>query len=303
MAEVEAEAPRPITLLIDGDVMAFVAASAVQHPLVDPQGFVSPFANIVEGETTLENMIYWLRTKLRADRMVFVLSDPESNWRKDLYADYKSNRKDTPRPLLLARLKEYLRVKYGAEHWPGMEADDVLSIHATFRGDDGEIAPPAKNIVVGRDKDFKSIPGFHYQWGHNGPDGSPIVEEISLEAADRWHLIQALAGDRIDGFEGCPGIGMERAARFIDDPQILVPERGVITRGPRKGVETVKWVGKPANGNVWGAIVSQYEKAGKTAADALLTARLARLLRWDEYDPNNGRITLWTPPSRITGQS
>lgn len=290
----EDEAPEQITLLVDGDTIAFMIAAACQHTQEDDQGFIQPYANILEGEAVVDNMLLGLMRDLGAHFMNVYLSDPEGNWRKELFPDYKSNRKDSARPLLLGRLKEYLRAKYGATSWPGLEADDVLGILAT-----SEAEYPGKKIVVGKDKDFKTFPCFLHTLGDR--DGrKPVVQEITREYADTFHLIQTLAGDRVDGYPGCPGLGMERARRIMDERKVLVPERGVITRGPRKGQETAKWVAGPPNDpNLWAVVVSNYEKAGQNEQSALLSARLAHILQADEYNFDTGEITLWVPPDRI----
>lgn len=285
-----------VTLLMDGDTLAFMVASAVQNTQEDHQGFVMPYANIREGEAVIDNMILGLMRDLGGHFCNIYLSDPEGSWRKELFPAYKSNRKATIRPLLLGRLKDYLRAKYGAEHWPGLEADDILGIMAT-----AEVPYGGRRIVVGKDKDFNTFPCEVHTIGDR--DGiKPVVRKITPEYAQWFHLVQALAGDRVDGYEGCPGIGMTRAQRILDDPQLLVPERGVVTRGPRKGQETAKWVSAPAHGDLWGVVVSNYEKAGRTADDALLTARLARILQAEDYDMSTGKITLWTPPMSIRGR-
>ena len=286
-----------VTLLMDGDTLAFMVASAVQKTKEDEQGFVQPFANIREGEVVLDNMILGLMRDLGAHFCNVYLSDPEGSWRREMFPEYKSNRKNTIRPLLLGRLKDYLRSKYGAEHWPGLEADDVLGITATSAS-----AYPGRKIVVGKDKDFNTFPCEVHTIGDR--DGTkPVIRTITPEYAQWFHLCQTLAGDRVDGYEGCPGVGMTRAQRILDDPQILVPERGVITRGPRKGQETAKWVATPALGDLWGCVVSNYEKAGKKEADALMTARLARILQASDYDLATGKITLWSPPQSIRGRT
>lgn len=291
------EAAEEVTLLMDGDTLAFKVASAVQHTREDDQGFVQPFANIREGEAVLDNMILGLLSDLGAHYCQVFLSDPEGNWRKELFPEYKGNRKDVVRPLLLGRLKDYLRNQYGATHWPGLEADDVLGILATTPD-----AFPGRVIVVGQDKDFKTFPCNLYTIGDRDASGKPNIQTITRDYADWWHLVQTLAGDRVDGYPGCRGIGNERARRILDDPKVLIPEEGVVTRGPRKGQATTKWVAQPANGNLWAAVVSNYEKAGQTEEDALLTARLAHILQAPDYDRETGRITLWVPPDRIQGR-
>lgn len=281
--------PEQITALFDGDTIAYRAATSCQNTLEDNQGFVQPFANVREGEAYVDNILLGTMRDLGAHFMQVYLSDPEANWRKEIYPEYKSNRKAVVRPLLLGRMKEYLTAQYGATYWPSLEADDVLGIIAT-----SPEVMPGKRIVVGNDKDFQTIPGFHHTLGDR-KDGKAVVREITREFADWFHLVQALAGDRVDGYPGCPGMGMERARQALKDPQILVPERGVITRGPRKGQETARWVGTPAHGDLWACIVSNYEKAGQGAREAILTARLARILRYEDYDVENSEITLWTP--------
>lgn len=281
--------PREVTLLIDGDVIAYRAASAVQKTEEDGFGYVRPFANIVEGEGAVMTSILGLKAQLGATHAVVVLSDPSGNWRGELVDSYKSNRDPAARPLLLSRLKQYLVDTLGAFWWPGLEADDTLGILAT-----GPQDYPGKRIVVGKDKDFKTIPGLHHTLGDVDGSGKPRVREVSLWEADRFHLIQTLAGDRIDGFAGCDGIGMTRAERIIDAPTRLRPERGLITRGPRKGQETVKWVAEETN-DLWACVVSHYQKAGMTEDDALVSARLANILRADQYDQKTETITLWTP--------
>ena len=47
--------------------------------------------------------------------------------------------------------------------------------------------------------------------------------------------------------------------------------------------------------DMWSAVVSTFEAKGLTHADALLQARLARILRREDYDRETGEITLWTP--------
>jgi DNA polymerase-1 len=42
-------------------------------------------------------------------------------------------------------------------------------------------------------------------------------------------------------------------------------------------------------------VVSLYAKAGLTEADALRQARLARILRWTDWDNKKKEPILWTP--------
>ncbi|MBK1871560.1 hypothetical protein [Taklimakanibacter albus] len=278
------------TLYVDGDVIAFVAASAVQKTYEDDFGYVWPFANIMEGQVAVDNMLFLLKRRLQSEVMWVYLSDPEANWRMHVEPTYKDNRKTSVRPMLLGRMKQYLRDRYKATHVPGLEADDCLGIAATED-------PSA--IVVGRDKDFLSFPGRYHKLKDMDGNGKPIITTTTLEQANRMHMIQALAGDRIDGYYGCPGIGPERAARIIDNPVILKPEEGVITRGKNKGQKTTKWVAEPTE-DVWACIVSHYRKEGLDEGVALKNARMARILRHGDL-ADDGKIKLWEPPNALAG--
>lgn len=297
-------------LLIDGDVIAFISAAAAQENLKDDFGYIRPFAYTIKGEAVLENMLFALKDQLKGDEMAIVLSDPEDNWRRAVDPSYKTNRTGD-RPLLLDHLKQYLRDKYGAVHWAGLEADDTLGIMMTtpqagpaHPDDFGYTAEGhaqwiakhgVKLVCVGRDKDFKSIPGLHHSIKQDiGPRGEMLIREVTQWEADRFHMIQTLAGDAIDGFAGCPGIGMKRAAEIIDNPTRLVPQDGIKTRGVNKGEAVIRWMAEPTR-DYWACIVSHYRKAGLTEADALKTARLARILRHGEYNPETEELTLWVP--------
>ena len=107
-------------------------------------------------------------------------------------------------------------------------------------------------------------------------------------------MMQTLAGDATDGFYGCPGLGLKRAAEIIDQPVRLVPKDGIKTRGVNKGEAVTRWFAEPTR-DYWACIVSHYRKAGLGEAEALVAARLARLLRHGEYDPETEELRLWTP--------
>lgn len=278
------------TVLVDGDTLAFRIASACQHTIEWPSGLIEPFARRWEGEAALDQYFERLIERLKATHIKVFLSCPaEDNWRLRLDPDYKSNRKNSVRPMLLGPLKEYLRLKYGAEHLAFLEADDALGIYAT-----SEELLPGEKIVVGKDKDFYTIPGLHYQLNNDDDRGDPVIQEVSPMEAIKNHYVQALAGDAVDGYAGCPGIGMKRAREIVAAPERLVPKEGVVTRGANKGQSVTKWH-SAGPCSIWEAIVSQYEKAGLGEAEALLTGRLAKILTAKEYNLDTKEIILWVP--------
>ena len=119
------------------------------------------------------------------------------------------------------------------------------------------------NMIVSPDKDMRQIPGKLY----NLTDTTYITPE---EGA-RWHLIQTLAGAQTDGYSGVPGIGVKRAETLFDK-----------------------------EGYSWQTVLKAFNDKGLTDADALLNARLARILTLDDYDTKRQEPILWTPEVSFT---
>ena len=115
------------------------------------------------------------------------------------------------------------------------------------------------NIIVSPDKDLKQIPSVLWNLTDD-------VVEITKEEGDRWHLVQSLSGDPTDGYSGCPGIGVKRATELLDK-----------------------------NENQWEAVCKAYRDRGLSDDDALLNARLAKILRNENYDHDRNQPILWNP--------
>ena len=114
------------------------------------------------------------------------------------------------------------------------------------------------NIIVSPDKDMRQIAGTLY-------DFKETVKITPNEGA-KWHLIQSLAGDNTDGYSGVPGIGIKKAEKIFEE-----------------------------KGYSWKAVVETFEDKGMTEEDALVNARLARILTKDDYDHDKKEPILWTP--------
>jgi len=114
------------------------------------------------------------------------------------------------------------------------------------------------NIIVSPDKDMRQIPGELYNLDE--------TFTITPEEGARWHLIQTCAGDSTDGYSGVPGIGVKRAEALF----------------AKKGYS-------------WKTVVETFKEKDLTEEDALLNARLARILTVDDYDFKKKRPKLWSP--------
>ena len=114
------------------------------------------------------------------------------------------------------------------------------------------------NIIVSPDKDMRQIPGRLYDFKE--------TVDITPEDGARWHLIQTLAGDNTDGYAGVPGIGVKKAMKIFEE-----------------------------KGYTWRTVVETFEEKDMTEEDALVNARLARILTTDDYDYERKEPILWTP--------
>ncbi len=253
-------------LLIDGDILcrraAHGAASAVRDPAAEEK----------EAAARLDATIARLKARLRGDRLVAALGAGAS-FRATLSPAYKAARRGRPAPASLGAVRRRLAETVETRAAPGFEADDLLGVWATAPDLSFAAEAPAKEgrrptgprIVVSADKDLLSVPGLH------GAE-SGRVWRVSPAEAETRHLAQTLIGDSADGYRGCPGIGPRRAeallARAARDP--------------------------------WAAVTAAFAGAGLGPDAALREARLARILRHGEVDPDAMAPILWTP-ARLRG--
>ncbi|UFS66952.1 hypothetical protein LO749_20890 [Paracoccus denitrificans] len=281
------------TLLIDGDVVAFQTAAAEEKAFEFEPGQWTYAADAEQGKANVDLAIDYYQSILDAERVVIAISDKE-NWRKEVLPTYKSNREGQRRPMILSALKDHLASTYETFIRPTLEADDILGILATSK-----TLIPGEKVILSIDKDLRTIPGIHWNPSKETryPAGrDPVAEpvKVSMKEADLLFYSQALSGDAVDGYAGCPSIGPGRAKKIVRNPYELVREVSTISRGPNAGKERVRWVKQPTT-DVWRAIVSHYERAGLTEEDALVTARVARILRVEDYDFKERKVKLWSP--------
>ena len=281
-----------LTAILDGDIFAYEMASGAEEATNWGNGLWTLHAYEKPAIAKMVGRINEIVDKLKADEIVVALTD-DVNWRKEVLPTYKGNRKDVRRPMILEVLKQYLRDNYKTYSRPTLEADDVCGILATsnkiIKGD---------KIVVTKDKDFKTFPAKIY-FMHDAESG---VIEVSPEEADKWHLMQTLAGDVTDGYAGCPSVGMETARKIVENPYGYVQYEHTFKSGPRKGLTEKRWK-KVEMDNVWDAIVSHFEKAGLSEEEALVQARVARICRASDYDFKNKKVILWTPSELTKGNN
>lgn len=116
-------------------------------------------------------------------------------------------------------------------------------------------------IIVSIDKDMRTVPCQLL--------ANDAVETIHPVDADRAWMMQVLTGDTSDNYAGIKGHGPVTAAKTLGDA-ITLPD-------------------------LWEKVLAAYKKAGRSYSDALVNARLARILRHGDYDYETNEIKLWEP--------
>jgi DNA polymerase-1 len=194
----------------------------------------------------------------RAKMPILTLSPKNGgNFRKVINPDYKANRKGTDKPVAYNAVIEHLENNYKVSRIEGLEADDVMGIHGSN--------PRLKgSVVITIDKDLLTVPCKLFN-----PMKMKRPQMIRPFSADHAWMIQTLMGDKTDGYAGAKGIGPKKAEAALGD------------------------CGNVAQ--MWKAVTALYEKQGQTEQEALLNTRMARILRYEDYDESNHRIKLWGP--------
>ena len=242
-------------LLIDGDILAYKIATANEVDTHWGNGFWTLHCDEIQCKHEVDAKIEDLGQSLQADDYVVALTD-KNNFRKDVLPSYKDNRKQRRKPMVLNALRDYIMEKHNGIMWKNLEADDVMGIMAT------EPHPTEDRIIVSIDKDMRQIPAKVSRDGET-------VEEIPQRLADYWFMIQTLAGDSTDGYTGLPNVGVKTAEKMI------------------KQYTNVPLL------DLWKIVVGAYKSKGYSKKEALQQARVAHILRHNEYNRKTGKVKLW----------
>ncbi len=198
--------------LIDGSGFIFRAFHALP-PLTRPSdktpvGAVMGFCN----------MIFKLLTDHPDARVAVIFDATRTNFRNDIYPEYKANRSETPEDLIpqFPLIRE-ATIAFGLPslELEGYEADDLIATYAKCAREKG-----IRTVIVSSDKDLMQLI-------HDGEVRmlDPIKQSfIGVEQVfekfgvtpDKVVDIQALAGDSVDNVPGVPGIGVKTAAELIN---------------------------------------------------------------------------------------
>lgn len=234
------EEKEEVIAVIDGDEIAFIVASACEKRTIKVSNALSETSSAFKTRTEfksflkgleipeelftiedvqvaddLPNALHTVKVILdnikeacQADKVEIYLSGKD-NFRDEipLPSQYKSNRKDTIKPILLKDIRAYL-VRKGAKTVNGEEVDDVVA-HRMYDG----WKTKQKIIGVTADKDACGSAGWLYNRDKmEAPefiDGKD-VGQLHIDAKNKvrgtgrkWGYLQWLIGDSTDGYNPC----------------------------------------------------------------------------------------------------
>jgi len=252
-------------LLIDADITLFRAAAACEREVrYDDHNHVL-YSNADEVWTAVEHQLKYYREHLGDGPMHFALTGA-NNFRRELWPDYQGGR--SRKPLCYGYVREKMIGDLDARFVDTLEADDLLGIWATG----GKIKDAT---IVSLDKDLKTIPGRVWRPPANSTQ-EPELFTVGEAQADYYWLMQTLTGDTTDGYKGLPGCGPKVAEKLLQPAWDTSDGATFLQLG-------------------WPAVVAAYEAKGLGVDDALLQARLARILRASDWDSANKKVILWEP--------
>ena len=195
------------TILIDGDGLLYRACKAVEiEEQFGPNHHVL-FSSFHDAKDKYNRLLEDLLDNLSDvdDLRYKVYLSGSHNWRYQVLPSYKSNRVDR-KPLCYARTKEWLLDDCSAVMESSMEADDLIAMVMSTYED---------CAAVSQDKDFYSVPGKFIRLDG---DMNPQPTALTTPPSARFnHLVQAVAGDRVDGYYGCKGYGPKKSVKFLND--------------------------------------------------------------------------------------
>jgi hypothetical protein len=172
---------------VDGDIVGYrCAASAEKDDLV---------IAIIRADRLLKDVI----SVTGSDEYKLFLSG-SNNFRKEIYPEYKANRKDMVRPKHLEAVREYLVLEWNGNVTDGYEADDAIGIAAQSEN----------TVICSIDKDLKQLPGTHYNF---------VTGEFThVGIREGWcnFYKQLILGDRGDNVPGYDGKMRVKFPKFLE---------------------------------------------------------------------------------------
>jgi len=244
-----------MTLLIDADWLIFNSCCACEQDTRWNEWEHTLYSDERDILNLIENRLDVYRSIADNNHDIVMCFTSYPTFRHEIFPEYKINRIGKRKPLALKSIIKEVKQKYETVAYENLEGDDVLGLLAT----NGRYKDP---IIVSVDKDMRTLPCKLI--------AAEEIEHITNKKATRHWFEMSLAGDAGDGILGIKGMGMVTASKTLAD----TPDT------------------KEA---LWSKVQETYTKKGYTIADAILNARLTRILREGDYNYQTGEVKLWNP--------
>lgn len=240
-------------MIVDGDLVIYKIASSLEEPIDWGNDIWTLHSDLSVGKQLFKQNMEHYKQYTKSKEIIVAFSD-KKNYRKQLDTEYKSYRKKIRKPVCYQPLRKWVEQNYNFYCLPNLEGDDVIGILATQHYN-------TNNVIISGDKDMRTIPSWHC---FIGDDQLEFVDE---NKANYNFCLQVLTGDSADGYKGCVGVGAVKANRVLHNKKTI--------------------------DEMWNAVIEEYERNNQSFEDAYHQAKLARILRKDEYDFATNQPKLW----------
>jgi len=252
--------------IIDGDIPIFTECAVAAGKGSDFGPYFPNITGLADAASYTIEM--WMRESGATELILVHGHKSKRNFRKHLMpGEYKAGRTQ-PKPSGYYEVLEKVLDRFDCFTIDGVEGDDACGILHTS-------TMTGETVTVSTDKDFKTLYGWHYN-----PNKHHLPEFISVNEAAHFWMWQVLVGDSADGYKGAKGIGKVKADAVL----------GVVDlTADAKVYACALWCA------VLDAYVGVYSDPQTAMSNAVMQARMARILHREDYARENASIRLWNP--------
>ena len=198
-------------ILVDGSAFLFRSYfSTISQNLTNDSGFpTGAMFGVV-------NAIKHLQRKHQGAKLIMVFDAKGSNFRHQMFPDYKANRSPAHDDLIIQIEPLYKIIRAMGFHFlceEGVEADDVIATLSRFAAKSG-----IETIIASGDKDlFQLVGGNIKQLDMKGKlySEAEVEEKMGVRPNQILDLL-ALTGDSVDNIPGVPSVGPKTAAKWLE---------------------------------------------------------------------------------------
>ena len=163
------------------------------------------------------NMLLRILSKYPNDAVAVVVDSGSKNFRHEIYPNYKANRPEPPKELIV----QFPMIRDTVEAFgimciekAGFEADDLIATYAVEAKNQG-----LEVVIVSSDKDLMQLTEYGIEMydamKDKYIDSEDILKKFGVSPA-KIRDVQALIGDASDNIPGVKGIGVKTASELIN---------------------------------------------------------------------------------------